>query len=132
MFITWPITRISTNGSQIDELNEKAGREAFGFCLDTGHMLLVGKRFETFVPILGSRLKTLHLHDNDGVLDRHLAPFAGQLNWEDFINSMRDVGYKGDLSFETCAQIAKSLLCDAAAEAGAPRSGAVAGERKEQ
>ncbi|MBE6597652.1 MAG: sugar phosphate isomerase/epimerase [Ruminococcaceae bacterium] len=92
---------------QIDELNEKAGREAFGFCLDTGHMLLVGKRFETFVPILGSRLKTLHLNDNDGVLDRHLAPFAGQLNWEDFINSMRDVGYKGDLSFETCAQIAK-------------------------
>ncbi len=92
---------------QIDALNEKAGREAFGFCLDTGHMLLVGKRFETFVPIIGSRLKILHLHDNDGLLDRHLAPFTGQLNWEDFIQSMRDVGFKGDLSFETCAQLVK-------------------------
>ena len=92
---------------QIDRLNEKAGREAFGFCLDTGHMLLVGKRFETFVPIIGNRLKVLHINDNDGILDRHLAPFAGLVNWKDFITAMRNVGYKGDLSFETVYQMVK-------------------------
>ena len=92
---------------QIDRLNEKTGREAFGFCIDTGHMLLVGKRFETFVPIIGNRLKVLHINDNDGILDRHLAPFAGLVNWRDFITSMRKVGYKGDLSFETVFQMVK-------------------------
>jgi sugar phosphate isomerase/epimerase len=98
---------------QIDRLNAKAGREAFGFCLDTGHMLLVGKRFETFVPIIGDRLKVLHINDNDGILDRHLAPFAGLVNWADFITAMRKVGYKGDLSFETVSQILKPGIGDA-------------------
>ncbi len=98
---------------QIDRLNAKAGREAFGFCLDTGHMLLVGKRFETFVPIIGNRLKVLHINDNDGILDRHLAPFAGLVNWADFITAMRKVGYKGDLSFETVYQIVKPGIGDA-------------------
>lgn len=97
---------------QIDRLNEKAGREAFGFCLDTGHMLLVGKRFETFVPIIGNRLKVLHINDNDGILDRHLAPFAGLVNWKDFITAMRNVGYKGDLSFETVYQMVKPGVAD--------------------
>ena len=97
---------------QIDRLNEKAGREAFGFCLDTGHMLLVGKRFETFVPIIGNRLKVLHINDNDGILDRHLAPFAGLVNWKDFITAMRNVGYKGDLSFETVYQVVKPGVAD--------------------
>lgn len=97
---------------QIDILNKKAGREAFGFCLDTGHMLLVGKRFESFVPILGKRLKVLHINDNDGILDRHLAPYAGQINWEDFLTSMKKVGYNGDLSFETAGQMLKAGLDD--------------------
>ena len=97
---------------QIDRLNEKAGCEAFGFCLDTGHMLLVGKRFETFVPIIGNRLKVLHINDNDGILDRHLAPFAGLVNWKDFITAMRNVGYKGDLSFETVYQMVKPGVAD--------------------
>ena len=96
-----------TAAEQIDCLNEKVGREAFGFCLDTGHMVLVGRRFETFVPIIGRRLKMLHINDNDGLLDRHLAPFAGIVNWADFITAMREVGYKGDISFETAYQMVK-------------------------
>ena len=98
---------------QIDALNAKAGREAFGFCVDTGHMLLVGKRFETFVPIIGKRLKVLHVNDNDGILDRHVLPFAGLVNWADFISSMRSVGYRGDISFETFGQYIKPGITEA-------------------
>ena len=98
---------------QIDGLNQKAGREAFGFCLDTGHMILVGKRFDSYVPIIGHRLKVLHVNDNDGVLDRHLAPFTGQVNWAEFISSMRAVGYKGDISFEACYQFLKPGITEA-------------------
>jgi len=88
----------------IDMLNEKAGREVFGFCLDTGHLLLLHKDFRTFIPILGKRIKCLHIHDNDGQSDGHRAPMTGRINWNHFCDALREIGYDGDLSFETFAQ----------------------------
>lgn len=93
----------------IDTLNEKAGREVFGLCLDTGHLMLLGKDFRQYVPVLGKRIKALHIHDNDGRLDRHLAPMTGKVDWNFFCDSLRDVGYEGDLSFETFAQSRAAL-----------------------
>ena len=93
----------------IDTLNAKAGREVFGLCLDTGHLLLLGKDFRTYVPVLGKRIKALHIHDNDGSSDRHLAPMTGKADWSCFCDSLRQVGYEGDLSFETFAQTRAAL-----------------------
>ena len=88
----------------IDTLNEKAGREVFGLCLDTGHLQLLGKDFRSYIAILGKRIKALHLHDNDGRVDRHLAPMTGKVKWTHLCDSLRAVGYSGDLSFETFQQ----------------------------
>ena len=93
----------------IDTLNHKAGREVFGLCLDTGHLLLLGKDFRNYIPLLGKRIKALHIHDNDGRVDRHLAPMTGKANWVYFCESLRQIGYEGDLSFETFAQIRAAL-----------------------
>lgn len=96
----------------IDTLNEKAGREAFGLCLDTGHLLLLRKDVRTYTPILGKRIKALHIHDNDGVTDRHYAPLTGKFDWAGFCDALRQVGYEGDLSFETFAQTRKVAAFD--------------------
>ncbi len=88
----------------IDTLNEIAGRECFGLCLDTGHLNLVNQRFPEYVEKLGNRIKALHIHDNNGITDLHLAPFTGTINWRDFYNSLKKIGYTGDLSFETHKQ----------------------------
>lgn len=96
----------------IDELNEKAGHEAFGLCLDVGHMNVVRKDFRTYVPVLGDRIKSLHIHDNDGRMDCHLTPFTGTLQWEHACNSLKAIGYKGDLSFETFQQTRKAGAFD--------------------
>lgn len=88
----------------IDGLNEKAGKEVFGLCLDTGHLQLLGKGFRSYVPILGKRIKALHIHDNDGRIDRHLAPMTGKVNWKHFCETLKAIGYDGDLSFETFQQ----------------------------
>ena len=88
----------------IDTLNEKAGKEAFGFCLDTGHLQLLGKGLRSYMPVLGKRIKCLHVHDNDGRVDRHLAPFTGKVNWNYFCDMLKQIGYEGDLSFETFQQ----------------------------
>ena len=94
----------------IDRLNEKAGKECFGLCLDTGHLNLLRKPFRSFVPIVGNRIKALHIHDNLQTGDSHLMPYAGSIHWEHFIEEMRKIGYAGDLSFETFAQTKSQRL----------------------
>lgn len=88
----------------IDRLNEQAGKKCFGLCLDTGHLHLLRKSFRTYVPVLGDRIIALHIHDNDQKRDSHLMPYTGTIYWEDFLNEMKRVGYKGNLSFETAGQ----------------------------
>ena len=52
----------------------------------------------------------LHIHDNSQDNDRHLAPYTGNICWEEFLREMKGIGYSGDLSFETFAQIRQSRL----------------------
>ncbi len=85
----------------IDSLNREAGFEAFGFCMDIGHLQLLGKDIRSYTAILGDRIKCLHIHDNAGYDDNHMAPFAGIVDWEIFCQALADIGYRGDLSFET-------------------------------
>ena len=93
----------------IDTLNAEAGADCFGYCLDVGHANLMGKKLRHFVRTLGNRLTVLHLHENNGILDQHMAPYTqtavtttkGAMDWESFILALREIDYKGDLSFET-------------------------------
>ena len=93
----------------IDMLNEEAGGDVFGFCLDLGHANFLRRDVREFVRVLGKRLTVLHIHDNNGNGDSHLIPFTQTDNWgtkyttdwEGFIAGLRDIGYEGNLSFET-------------------------------
>lgn len=88
----------------IDHLNALAGRRAFGLCLDTGHLNLLDKDIRAYAPILGERIRCFHIHDNRGNEDSHLAPLTGTVNWTYFVDTLREIGYEGDLSFETYMQ----------------------------
>jgi len=85
----------------IDTLNEIAGEKRFAFCLDTGHALLASKELYRLITELGHRIETLHIHDNDGVRDLHMFPYMGIVDWDRFCQGLRDIGYRGHLSFET-------------------------------
>lgn len=95
---------------EIDALNAKAGKECFGFCLDVGHLNLGGGDPLIYFPIVGKRIKALHIHDNDGISDQHKAPYTGNINWKHFYTALREIGYEGDLSFETFRQTEPSLV----------------------
>jgi sugar phosphate isomerase/epimerase len=94
---------------RIDRMNDKYGAEVLGFCFDTGHANLVGLDFEDFMTTLGSRLKVLHIHDNDGISDLHQIPFTftktrentSSTDWDGFIRGLRAINFDGVLSFET-------------------------------
>lgn len=94
---------------RIDAMNEKYGAEVLGFCFDTGHANLIHLDFVKFITTLGTRLKVLHIHDNDGWRDLHQIPFAftktrenkSATDWEGFIDGLKRIGYNGVLNFET-------------------------------
>ncbi|MCR4909087.1 MAG: sugar phosphate isomerase/epimerase [Lachnospiraceae bacterium] len=92
----------------LDELNDFAGEERFGFCFDLGHAALMRRSPRDYIKALGGRLKILHLHDNDGTHDFHALPFTFVaawggpyvINWDGLIEGLSSVGYDGTLSFE--------------------------------
>lgn len=94
---------------RIDDFNERYGAEVLGFCFDAGHANLVGIDFEKFLTTLGSRLKVLHLHDNDGRADLHQIPYTftrtrentASTDWEGLIRGLKAISFEGTLSFET-------------------------------
>jgi sugar phosphate isomerase/epimerase len=94
-------SEMSEANRYIDTLNEIAGEKRFAFCLDTGHALLTGKEINRAIMELGHRLAILHLHDNDGRNDQHLFPYMGILDWDRVCQGLKNVGFKGVLSFET-------------------------------
>ena len=96
----------------IDRLNEKAGKRCFGLCLDVGHLNLLRKPFYSYVPIVGDRIVALHVHDNLQLGDDHLIPYMGSTRWADMVPHLKAAGYKGDISFETFAQIRNTRLPD--------------------
>lgn len=94
----------------IDELNDLAGEELFGTCLDTGHLHVASYPFRKYMSIVGNRIKCLHIQDNDGANDQHIMPYTCNLDWEGFIAGCIESGYNGDINFETGNQYKKSYL----------------------
>lgn len=94
---------------RIDRINDRYHAEVLGFCFDTGHANIVGIDFERFMTTLGSRLKVLHIHDNDSIADLHQIPFTftktrennPSTDWNGFIRALRAIHFRGVLNFET-------------------------------
>lgn len=84
----------------IDYIDMMGDPEYFTACLDTGHANITGIDAGEYVRSLGSRLSTLHIHDNDGKHDHHTCPYTGSIQWENFFAALKEIGYKGTLSLE--------------------------------
>lgn len=65
-----------------------------GFCLDVGHANMKEGVAEAF-GLMQERIRSTHLHDNDGASDSHLFPFSegGTINWAE---TMKLLGSRPD------------------------------------
>lgn len=71
-----------------------------GVCIDTGHGFMSGYEPHIFTDLFKDKVYALHVHDNNGFSDQHnLLPF-GNINWEEFIKSLKNIGYKGYFNYE--------------------------------
>lgn len=83
-----------------DELCEIADAFGIGVCWDTGHANITGLCQSDALKYVGDRLKVLHLNDNFGDDDIHIAPFLGSIDWKDVMSGLRAINYSGALNFE--------------------------------
>lgn len=82
----------------LDEVND----EYIKACLDTGHFEAIGTDIHAAICLLGSHLATLHVQDSAFGQDRHNFPFQGLVDWDGFTRGLKDVGFTGVISLETC------------------------------
>lgn len=79
-------------GCSIDHLKSILARHDhpnLGFCFDTGHALVShGDRALGVLRFMGERLIALHLADNAGDRDSHLAPGHGRFCWPEFFREL--------------------------------------------
>ena len=83
-----------------DELCDVADACGIGVCWDTGHANITGLCQSEALKYVGKRLKVIHLNDNNGDDDSHIAPYMGTVDWEDVMRGLKLVGYEGAINFE--------------------------------
>ena len=86
-----------------DELCELADALGIGICWDFGHAHISGEKQSESLALVGNRLKVIHVNDNYGGDDIHLAPFMGNLDWKDAMKGLAATGYDGPFNFEASA-----------------------------
>ncbi len=83
-------------------LLERLASPAARFCLDTGHLLCFAATGwqEWLATPLAGRLAHLHLHDNDGTADQHLAPGRGRFDFAGLLAFLRRRGLRATVTLE--------------------------------
>ena len=70
-------------------------------CLDIGHVNFWSKApVEEWIAVLGKDIRSIHIHDNKGDDDSHLAPGKGTINWPEFSDLIAKYQIDPDIVFE--------------------------------
>ncbi len=90
--------------SKIEELDAIVGKfncDTVGVCWDFGHTKMAyGNDQFKMIKQLKSKIIATHIHDNAGIYDQHSIPFTSQTNWAEGMQTLAQMGYEGDLTFE--------------------------------
>ena len=79
-------------------------KDHFTICMDTGHsnkaVLYDQPSSADVIRRLGKNISVLHLNDNNKLKDQHKIPMTGDLDWEDIMNALEEIGYEGYYNME--------------------------------
>jgi sugar phosphate isomerase/epimerase len=77
------------------------GSRNLGALFDTGHHFVMKEILPVSVWKLGDRIFSVHLSDNDGVIEHHWAPGEGRIDWGSVLGALGESGYAGYLAVES-------------------------------
>ena len=83
-----------------EELCEVADALGIGVCWDFGHANISGIKQSEGLTYVGKRLKVIHVNDNGGIDDDHIAPFTGTVDWRDAMHGLSLAGFDGVFNYE--------------------------------
>ena len=72
-------------------------------CWDAGHGNMQKTPQDEALRLLGKHVYALHVQDNFGNADQHMAPYMGSLNLDSLMHGLLDIGYTGYFTFEACS-----------------------------
>ena len=79
-------------------------KDYFTICMDTGHTnkaMLYGQPSPgDVIRRLGKNITVLHLNDNNKLKDQHKIPMTGDIDWNDVLNALDEIGYEGYYNME--------------------------------
>ncbi|MBQ9769579.1 MAG: sugar phosphate isomerase/epimerase, partial [Clostridia bacterium] len=90
------------NATDLSALIDYVGHPLFHACFDIGHANLQDMPQHEELAILGEHVKAIHVQDNLGDDDYHLAPFFGTTNFDSVMKGLKRIDYKGYFTFEAC------------------------------
>lgn len=80
-------------GSELADFIDYCDHPLMGVCWDTGHGNMHTESVYDEITALGERLEALHVQDNFGERDNHLAPYMGTLDLDALMNALIDGGF---------------------------------------
>lgn len=92
--------RYATSTEELIELVDTIDDPSVGICWDFGHANISGLDQVEALRAVGKRLKATHVNDNHGETDEHLAPYYGNINWNEIMSVLKEIEYEGDFAFE--------------------------------
>lgn len=98
----WPGSRMADLASIVAAI----GQPEVALALDTGHAHLAATPAGETLDANG-RLRTTHVHDNDGRQDSHLPPGLGSLDWPAWLSALDAIGYEGPVMLECIRHLRK-------------------------
>ncbi len=91
-----------STAAELLELAEYIDHPLLQVCWDTGHANIQGVDQYRSIAELGDRLRCVHIADNYGDMDSHVAPFQGTTNMDAVMQGLLDIRYQGYFTFEAC------------------------------
>ena len=103
------IRHFPSTAAELLDLADYIDHPLLQVCWDTGHANVQGVDQYRSIVELGDRLRAVHIADNYGDMDSHVAPFQGTTNMDAVMQGLLDNGYQGHFTFE-----ASNILRDSA------------------
>ena len=89
------VGELTSNSEALMRLLDAVGDDNLGVILDTAHQHAQKEMLPLSVEKLGRRIRYVHVADNDGLVNRHLAPGTGTIDWEEVFLALKRQGFDG-------------------------------------
>ena len=100
------------NAKDLKEMIEYVNHPLLQACWDAGHGNMQKTSQEESLRTLGGYVKAIHVQDNCGDEDSHIAPLFGTLDTDSLVRGLKAIDYQGYFTFEAVNMMSEKAPLD--------------------